>query len=47
MKSIEKALKSKGKVVQLRGWVHRIRKQKDRIFIIIRDSTGIIQAVSI
>lgn len=45
MKSIEDALKSAGKVVQIRGWAHKIRKQKDRIFLILRDSTGTVQAV--
>ena len=33
------------KEVHLRGWVHRIAKFKDKVFIILRDSTGIIQCV--
>lgn len=31
--------------VNLRGWVHRLRKQKDNIFLTLRDSTGIIQCI--
>src|SRR3989344_562495 len=43
--SIEEALKKgKGKVA-IRGWVYRERKQKDMVFLVIRDSTNIIQAV--
>ena len=34
-----------GKEVALRGWVYRRRKQKTRIFLLLRDSTGIIQLV--
>ena len=35
-----------GKEIRLRGWVHRLRKQKDKSFIIIRDDRGgIIQCV--
>ncbi len=32
-----------GKEVWLRGWVYRKRDQKDIVFLILRDSTGIIQ----
>ncbi len=43
--SIEEALnKGKGKV-SIRGWVYRERKQKDMVFLVIRDSTDIIQCV--
>jgi asparaginyl-tRNA synthetase len=44
---IESALSDKqvGKTVSIRGWVHRKRDQKELIFLIIRDSTDIIQAV--
>jgi asparaginyl-tRNA synthetase len=31
--------------LHLRGWVHRLRKQKDNIFLTLRDSTGLIQCV--
>ena len=32
--------------ISIRGWIHRIRKQKEKTFIIIRDDRGdIIQAV--
>ncbi|MCD4759264.1 asparagine--tRNA ligase [archaeon] len=41
---IEEALKKKGKV-SVRGWVYRIRKLKNNIFIVLRDSTDIIQCV--
>jgi len=35
-----------GKEIKIRGWVHRLRKQKDKSFIIIRDDRGgIIQCV--
>lgn len=35
-----------GKKVSIRGWVHRLRRQKENTFIIIRDDRGgIIQAV--
>ncbi|AJF63133.1 MAG: Asparaginyl-tRNA synthetase [archaeon GW2011_AR20] len=43
--SIEEAIKKgKGKV-NIHGWVYRERKQKDMVFLVIRDSTNIIQAV--
>jgi asparaginyl-tRNA synthetase len=43
--SVEEAL-SKGKGnVKLHGWVYRERKQKDMIFLVLRDSTNIIQCV--
>lgn len=42
---VQEALKKgKGKV-SIHGWVYRERKQKDMIFLVIRDSTNIIQAV--
>ncbi|RDE17227.1 MAG: asparagine--tRNA ligase [Candidatus Thorarchaeota archaeon] len=34
-----------GKKVHLRGWVHRIRKQKKMIFVVLRDSSGVVQTV--
>ncbi|MBR9681431.1 MAG: asparagine--tRNA ligase [Candidatus Altiarchaeota archaeon] len=37
--------KKKGKEVKLRGWVHRLRQLGDKYFVVLRDSTGIIQAV--
>ncbi|OIO41034.1 asparagine--tRNA ligase [Candidatus Pacearchaeota archaeon CG_4_9_14_3_um_filter_31_7] len=43
--SIQEAIeKAKGKV-SIRGWVHRERKQKDMVFIVLRDSSDIIQCV--
>ena len=41
---IEDALKKKGNV-SVRGWIYRIRKMKDKIFIVLRDSSDIIQCV--
>ena len=35
-----------GKTILLRGWIHRLRKQKEKTFIILRDDRGdIIQAI--
>ena len=44
--SVKEALDKKEGDVSLRGWVYRIRGQKDNIFITIRDETGIIQLVA-
>ena len=43
--SIKEALEKKKGKVCLRGWVYRERKLKDKIFIVLRDSSGIIQTV--
>src|SRR3989344_6630184 len=43
--SIQEAIKKgKGKVA-IHGWIYRERKQKDMVFLVIRDSTNIIQCV--
>ncbi len=34
-----------GKEYEIKGWVYRIRKMKDKVFIVMRDSYGIIQIV--
>jgi asparaginyl-tRNA synthetase len=34
-----------GKNVHLRGWVHRIRKQKSMVFVLLRDPSGVVQTV--
>jgi asparaginyl-tRNA synthetase len=34
-----------GKRVYLRGWVHRIRKQKKMIFVLLRDPSGVVQTI--
>ncbi|MCD6414941.1 MAG: asparagine--tRNA ligase [Candidatus Diapherotrites archaeon] len=34
-----------GKEVALRGWVHRHRATKNNVFIVLRDSTGVVQCV--
>ena len=31
--------------IKLRGWVYRIRKMKNKIFVILRDASGIIQCI--
>jgi len=41
---IEDAFKKKGSV-SVRGWIYRIRKLKNNIFIVLRDSSEIIQCV--
>lgn len=43
--SVKEAIEKKKGKVSLRGWVHRIAKLKDRIFITLRDSSDIIQCV--
>jgi asparaginyl-tRNA synthetase len=40
----EAVAQGKGKV-QLRGWAYRERKFADKVFVVLRDSTGIIQCV--
>ena len=42
--SIEKTFGNEG-TVNVRGWVHRIRKMKDKVFIVLRDSSDVIQCV--
>jgi len=37
--------KHEGAKVHLRGWVHRIRKQKKMVFVILRDPSGVVQTV--
>jgi len=43
--SIEESLKKKSGKVAIRGWIYRIRKMKDKIFIVMRDSSEILQCV--
>ena len=31
------------KVVRIRGWAHKVRDQKQIVFIILRDSSGFVQ----
>jgi len=45
--SVKEALKKKKGKVALRGWVYRIAKLKDKIFVTLRDSSEIIQCVVI
>ena len=44
-KKIFDLTKMKGKAVSIRGWVYRKREMKDKVFLVIRDSTGIVQCV--
>jgi aspartyl/asparaginyl-tRNA synthetase len=37
--------KHEGKKVHLRGWIHRIRKQKKMVFALLRDPSGVVQTV--
>ena len=37
--------KTENKTYELKGWVHRIRKLKDKIFVVVRDSYGSVQVV--
>ena len=34
-----------GSCVEIKGWVYRIRKLSNLIFVVLRDSTGILQCV--
>ncbi len=43
--SVQQALDKKRGTVSLRGWVYRERKLKDKIFIVLRDSSNIIQCI--
>jgi len=43
--SIQGAMDQGSGKVNLRGWVYRERKSKDIVFIVVRDSTNIIQCV--
>jgi asparaginyl-tRNA synthetase len=43
--SIQEALDKKKGQVAIRGWVHREAKMKDKIFIVLRDSSNILQCV--
>jgi len=40
---IKDAFEKEGKIVELKGWVYRHRTSKEVVFIILRDSTGVIQ----
>jgi asparaginyl-tRNA synthetase len=42
--NIEKVPESVGKTIEIKGWVYRKRESKDIIFLIIRDSSDIVQA---
>ena len=44
-KPIEEIIEKKPKAVSIRGWVYRIRKLKDKIFIVVRDASEILQCV--
>ena len=42
---IEKAIEKKKGIVTIRGWIYRIRKMSDKVFIVLRDSSEIVQCV--
>jgi len=42
---IKEAFSNLGKEVSIRGWIYRIRKTKNLVFIVLRDSSAIIQSV--
>lgn len=43
--TIQDALKKKKGKVEIRGWVYQLRNLKDKIFIVVRDSSGIVQGI--
>ncbi len=43
--SIQEAVNKKKGKIAIHGWIYRIRKMKDKIFIVLRDSSEIIQCV--
>jgi asparaginyl-tRNA synthetase len=43
--SIEEALKKKTGSVSVRGWIYRIRKMGGKVFIVLRDSSDVIQCI--
>jgi len=43
--SVQQALDKKRGTVNLRGWIYQLRKLKDKVFIILRDSSNIIQCI--
>jgi asparaginyl-tRNA synthetase len=43
--SAGQALKKGAGKASLRGWIHRERKQADKVFLMLRDSSGVIQTV--
>ena len=44
--TITEALSRKTGPVKLRGWAHRVRQLKDKAFIVLRDTTDVIQCVA-
>ena len=43
--SVQQALDKKKGSVNIHGWVYRERKLKDKVFLVVRDSTNIIQGI--
>jgi asparaginyl-tRNA synthetase len=43
--SLRDVIEKKPKEARVRGWVYRVRKLKDKVFIVLRDSTEILQCV--
>lgn len=42
---IKEATEARGKRIKVSGWIHRFRPQKGVAFIVLRDGTGLLQAV--
>ena len=43
--SIQQALDKKNGLVNIHGWVYRERKLKDKVFLVVRDSSNIVQCI--
>ena len=43
--SIEEAIKKKKGKVSVRGWIYQLRNLNDKIFVVLRDSSNIIQCI--
>ncbi len=43
--SVQEALDKKRSKVDIRGWIYQLRKLKDKVFLVLRDSSSIIQCV--
>lgn len=43
--NVREVVKNIGQEVTLSGWVYRIRSGKDKVFLVLRDATGVVQCV--
>ena len=44
--AISEISKSEGKIIKLRGWIAKKRTLKGKIFLVLRDSTGLVQTIT-